>query len=221
MEKPSLETTYTDRTVALIRGIVSACPLIGGIISEAVTYFIPNQKLDRITEWLRILDANLSSVAGDIDRVKDRLRDEKGLDLFEESVDQAARALSDMRRKHLANMLTRSLTQEELKHAESKKLLNILRELTDEELIMLVYYSEYSERSELGFSGSFNMIRQYPEILSPPLLTKGSVQEERDKAALQESYRNTLIRFGLLYKEDNFFYLTGFGHLLLHYILDR
>jgi len=160
-------------------------------------------------------------VTGDLNRVKNHLRDEQGFDLFEESVDQAARALSEERRKHLANVLTRSLTQEELKYTESKKLLNILRELTDEELIMLVYYSEYSERSDLGFDGSHSMVRQYPEILNPPLLTKGSVQEERDKAALQESYQNTLVRFGLLDKEGNSFYLTGFGHLLLHYILNR
>jgi hypothetical protein len=48
MEKPKLKTTSTDIAAAVARGVVSACPVIGGLISEAVNQIILHQKLDRI-----------------------------------------------------------------------------------------------------------------------------------------------------------------------------
>ena len=74
--------------------------------------------------------------------VKDRLYENEGLDLFEEGLLQASRSISEERRRRLANLLAKSLSQEELKYAESKKLLNLLRELTDPEVLILLYYSE-------------------------------------------------------------------------------
>jgi hypothetical protein len=103
MSKPILETNRTDIIAALARGVASACPIIGGLIAEAVNQIIPNQKVERVIDYLRLLDQKIAALNEDFGRVADRLRDERGLDLFEDGILQAARAISQERREHLAS----------------------------------------------------------------------------------------------------------------------
>ena len=218
MSKPTLETNRTDIVAALARGVASACPIIGGLIAEAVNQIIPNQKLERVIDYLRLLDQKIAAFDEDLGHVADRLRDERGLDLFEDGILQAARAISQERREHLASLLARSLTQDELKYAESKKLLNLLRELTDPELVLLVYYSE---SPYFGSQRDRELMEKHPEILRPASREYGISQEEIDRGALQDSYLNTLTRLGLLQQRNKSFEVTALSRLLLRYILDK
>lgn len=218
MSKPTLETTRTDVVTALARGIAAACPFVGGLIAEAVNQIIPNQKLDRVVEYLRLLDDKIASLDHDLERVAGRLQDEHSLDLFEDGLAQAARALSHERRQHLANLLAKSLTQNELKYAESKKLLNLLRELTDPELLLLVYYSQPPTS---GSQYHRELMEKYPEVLRPASRAIGIAQQEIDRGALQGSYLDTLARLSLLRQRDRNFDITTLGRLLLRYIRDE
>lgn len=215
MTQPDLETTRTDVAAAVARGVASAVPFIGGLIAEAVNHIIPNQKIDRCVEWLRILDAKVAALDPDLAYVKHRMGSAEGLDLFEDGLNQAARTPFSERREHLANLLATSLTQERLKYAESKKLLNVLRELTDAELIMLIYHSKPIHLSSQWHA---EFMEKHREVLYPARHVMGSSQEEIDRGALQESYRGTLIRFGLLCEKSNRLELSSFGRLMLRYI---
>lgn len=70
--------------------------------------------------------------------------EKENIDLFENGCFQAARALSEERLEHLANAFTNSLTQEELEYLYKKKLLWLLSELNESEVIFLTYYFHLS-----------------------------------------------------------------------------
>lgn len=215
MVKPELDSTTSDKLAAAARGIAAACPVIGGLVAEAVNSIIPNQKLDRVIGFLRYLDERVSILDRDLSGAASRLQDERGLDLLEDGIVQAARAVTEERRTRIGNLLARSLTQEELKYAESKKLLNLLRELTDAELLFLVYYSE---PPYLGFQYHRDLTEKHPDVLRPASRILSIPQDEIDRGALRDSYLSTLVRLGLLQQKENQYSLASLGRLLLRYI---
>ena len=81
---------------------------------------IPNQKLDRVIEFLKALDQNFAILEDKIKMLESNLSSEHGLDLFEDGIVQASRAISEERHNRLANLLTKSFSQKELKYNESK-----------------------------------------------------------------------------------------------------
>lgn len=214
-DKPSLETDRTDIVASVAKGIAGACPIIGGLVSEAIDQLIPNQKLDRVVEFLKILDQNVSQLDTQISNLKNNLSRETGLDLLEDGIVQASRAITEERRNRIANLLSKSFTQEELKYNESKKLLNLLRELTDPELLWLAYYSK---PPAMGSEYHKQLMGKHPEVLQPASRSMGAAQEEIDRGALQDSYKNTLVRLGLLEQRDRSHNLTSLGRLLILYI---
>jgi hypothetical protein len=215
MTNSTLDTNRTDLAAAVARGIAGAVPVLGGLITEAVNHLIPNQRLDRVVQWLGILDAKVAAVEDGLARASERLRSQEGLDVLEEGLTQASRSVSQERRELIASLLSTSLTQEQLKYAEARKLLNILRELTDAELIMLLFYSR---RPHLGSQWHSELMSKHSEILRPASREVGEPQKEIDRGALQDSYRNTLVRLGLLREQGRSFDLTSLGRLLLRYI---
>jgi hypothetical protein len=61
-------------------------------------------------------------------------------------------------------------------------------------------------------------MEKHPEILQPSSRSTGATQEEIDRGALQDSYKNTLVRLGLLEQRDQTYKMTALGHLLMRYI---
>ena len=65
---------------------------------------------------------------------------------------------------------------------------------------------------------SQDWVKQHPEILEPASKTMGASPEQMAKAALQESYKQTLQRVGLVEQKGNRFSVTTFGRMLVQYI---
>lgn len=214
-DKSSLETNTTDIVATAARGIAGLCPVVGGLVAEAVNHLIPNQKLDRVTDFLKTLDQNFAILKHKVRTLEKNMVSERGMDLLEDGIVQASRSITEERRSRLANILSKSFSQKELKYNESKKILNILRELTDPELLWLAFYSKPSNR---GSDYHKQLMEKHHEVLQPASRTLGIAQEEIDRGALQDSYKNTLVRFGLLEQRDRLYHLTSLGHLLIRYI---
>jgi hypothetical protein len=173
------------------------------------------QRLDRVVDFLRLMEGNFQRRATNLETVKKHLRDEYGIDLLEEGMLQAARAVSEERRRRLANLLTTSFSQEDLKYAESKKMLNLLRDLTDPELLMLVFYAT---PPAMGSEYHNRLTEMHPDVLQPADLSLGTSQDEIDLGALQDSYKNTLLRLDVLEEEKKILRITSLGELLLRYV---
>lgn len=214
-----LDTNTRDRLVSVAQGVAGACPVVGPILSEAIGQLIPNQRLDRVVSFLKTLEEDFANVQSRLDCIERNTATPEGLDILEEGMLQAARSVSEDRQKWLAAIVGSSLSSESLKYEESRKLLNLYRELADPELIWLIYISEPQALSSAYHQ---QLMNQYPDILQPASRSYGRSQEEADRSALQDGYKNTLLRLGLATLKQNgkTLEISPLGRLLVRYLSD-
>ena len=155
-QKPKLAETKTDVALAVGtavgKGAVALAfsllgiPHIGETAAEIVGTLIPDLRKNRIVEVVEIHADKLKDHDADIREQK--MRTAEFLDLFEDSMWQAARALSRERKEQIASFLKHSLYHGELDHIQEKTLLSLLNELNDAQIIMLKYHAFYSNTEE-------------------------------------------------------------------------
>ncbi|HEX8248911.1 MAG TPA: hypothetical protein VF599_12105 [Pyrinomonadaceae bacterium] len=225
-----LENNKSDNTASALKAAVETfIPGIGSILSEVISVVIPNQKIDRIKLFAQVLDQKVNFIEQEILEVK--MKTEEFTDLLEDALRQASRALSDERRDYIASFLKNSLTNEEISHLEEKKLLSILNELNDAEIILLKY--EALDQHEKR-----DFYEQHSSIVSPEPPSLRGTRVEYDKYYLHKSYKNSLQDLGLVepvFKKprkgempefdgktgmvkSTYRQATGLGRLLLRYI---
>jgi hypothetical protein len=189
----SLETNKEDIMSLFVKSIFGIVPF-GSPIGEAITAVIPHQKFERMVDFVKVLNYKIKNAERKIE--EHELKTQEFTDLIEDALGQASRALSKERLEYIASLLKNSLTDEELGHIEKKKLLSLLGELNDAEIIWLKNYS-YSIRS---FSSEEykNFYENHKNVLEPIGVTFGSGQEQVDKDALQKSYKENLLKLGLI-----------------------
>jgi hypothetical protein len=192
-----LENQAIDYVTIAAKSVLGAIPIAGPLIAELAGILIPNQRIDRIAQYVEILGKKIANLEQGYLRAK--LYDDNFSDLLEESLRLASHSLSDERREYLANLVASSLSSEDIKHTESRHLLRILAELNDVEVIWLAYYQQINTGNNDEFREKHN------EILTPVVATFGSGSNAIDKEAVQNSYKEHLARLGLLkiiYKTD-------------------
>jgi hypothetical protein len=205
-----LKPGKADLVTAGLKSIVGAIPLVGALVSEIVGSVIPNQRLDRMADFVADLGEKLQDLSEE--QVRQQMWLEENVDLFEESVIQAARAMSPERRRQIAALFKNGLTRTDLDHGHKKRLLGLLGELGDVELLILKYL-DY-ETDQEGFE------ELHGKTLFPPTLTLGAPEEEVARAAAHESYWEHLRQLRLIAPpprggSDR---ITPLGHLLLSYV---
>lgn len=188
-QEPNIETNKSDVTASIAKGILNLVPHIGGTLAEVVSTIIPNQKIDRLIIFAKVLDDKVKYIEEDVLKVK--MKTEEFTDLLEDGLIQASRAMSDERREYIASLLKNSLTNEELTHIGEKKLLALLGELNDAEILFLKYYSLH-----VGEQRTF--AEEHKELFTPINRAIGAPQENFDKGALRDSYRSKLMEVGVL-----------------------
>lgn len=195
------EQNKTDLLVSTARSIVGVVPFAGPLLSELVGTLIPNQRIDRLSKYVRDLDKKLSKFERAY--LENEIKNEECSDLFEEEFRQASRALTDERREYIASIIQNSLDEEHISYAESKHLMQILENLNDVEIIWLRFYLEPT----IGRDEEFR--NKHKEILEPVHAYIGANQETLDKDALQKSYKEHLERLGLIQAHYNLDRDTG------------
>ena len=178
-----------DIMATFSKGLFGTIPFIGSLTAEIVGNLIPNQRIDRIASLLKALESEIDD--NERAKVEKRLLDEKSVDLMEDGFLQAARALSEDRIAYIASLLKNSLTDEDLEHMAYKKLLSLLGELSDLEVLILMSYSaDIAERNEFR--------EKHQDVLNTPQAYLGAPQELVDKNAIHEAHKAQLVRLGLL-----------------------
>jgi len=184
----NLETNKEDMMSLFVKSIFGIVPF-GSPIGEAITAVIPHQKLERVVDFVQVLNYKIKNAERKIE--EHELKTQEFTDLLEDSLSQASRALSKERLEYIASLLANSLTDEELKHMETKKLLAILNEINDAEIIWLQYYALYG-----GEQNKF--YEEHEKILEISPANLQNSPKEFDKQSIQKSYKQDLVRFGLL-----------------------
>ncbi|NKC15643.1 MAG: hypothetical protein GKR94_26640 [Gammaproteobacteria bacterium] len=213
-----LDTNTRDRLVSAAKSAAGALPFIGTFVGEIIDSVIPEVRIERVVGFLKSLDERVGNLDDKLDRFQQSLKSEEGLDIFEEGVIQASRTVSEERKKRLAYLVVNSLASEELKYAESRKLLSIYNELTDPEIIWLIYYSL---NPVLGKGPHSEWVDQHPEVLKPISREMGAPQEQHERGALQDSYKLTLSRLSLTTEKGRTTSLTTLGRLMVRYITNE
>jgi hypothetical protein len=99
-------TNRTDYLVAFAKGGAGIIPFVGGFVAEFIGVIVPNQRMDRIGQFVRILSEVVASV--DEAQFKARTQDPGFLDLFEDGLLQATRAQTDERMRYIAAVINRT-----------------------------------------------------------------------------------------------------------------
>lgn len=213
-----LETNSRDRLVSIAKAAAGALPFIGTLVGETLDTVVPNLRFERVVTFLKSLEANVADLDSRIISFENHLKTEEGLDIFEEGIIQASRSVSEERKERLARLVAKSLSADDMKYEEGRKLLNLYRELTDPEIIWLIFYSL---NPVLGKGPHSEWVDKHPEILNPISREMGAPREQHEKAALQDSYKETLLRLGLTEERGRTTSLTTLGRMLVSYIIDE
>ncbi len=190
-DMPNLNSNTQDKIALVLKGSAGAIPFAGGIIAEVIGELIPNQRIDRIATFLKILEQRVGKIENT--HLKNQLRQEQNIDLFEDACFQAIRALSNERLEYIANVFANSLTQEEVEYLFKKKLMWLLGQLNDNELLMLRAYASPSYTKE---GKEFWKKHEAVVRISSPILS--ATEKEVEKATLKRSFLERLVQLGLI-----------------------
>ena len=184
----NLKNGSVDKRVSLYKGLIGAIPGAGPIISEIISITIPGQRLDRIAEFVNLLNERISFLEQETLKSNPHF-----VDLFEDALIQSARTVTAERNNFLSIFLSKSINVNQYNYAAKKKLFHILEELTDPDVMVL---------GEIAGKGHWLISRE----IEPPLMTMTEYEAlteeekfERDLASsLWESHISTLERLHLV-----------------------
>ncbi|NNI31481.1 hypothetical protein [Pasteurella multocida] len=193
MSEDNLDENTLDKVISVSKAVLGDLG-VPSIIVEIFGNLIPNQRLDRITKFIRELEKRISDleiIITDIDKQTEYIH------LLENGMLHAYRASSDKRLEYIASIISNGLTEEKIEVNRYIYLLNILDELNDEEIIWLRFYLHPT------IGGDEEFRDKHQETLRLARAYIGAEQEELDKSALQDSYKEHLERLGLIKTKIN------------------
>jgi len=182
----SLETNPRDRAIGLAKSASSLFPGIGPFIVQLIVDDIPGQRIDRLADFLERLAARVDAV-----EFQSQMMEPENIELLERGAEQSAHALSEDRRQQIATLVSAGISDDHQKRIETKRLLNLLAALDDDQLVILTSQLTKHHRD-------FEFSNRHESILTPVSLSLGSDQATRDRAALYDLARAELVRLGLL-----------------------
>lgn len=177
-----LSENKSDDLASLLRGTVSVVPWVGGFFAELITTIIPNQRMDRFSEYLKILGEKISNIEEHV--IKAKLQDKEFVGLLEESLYSAVRAVTQERKEHIASIVKNSVTDDAADYARDKYLLFLLNELNDIEVLLLQSYTRHNDEE---------FHNKHEDVIWKPLMS-----EDLDIRVVHENYKEHMVRLGLL-----------------------
>jgi len=186
----NIRTQAIDYVSVGVKAALSTVPFAGSLLAEIAGSVIPRQRIDRIADFAAKLEKRIKHLEEESIRVS--LNDEEFTDLIEEAIRQAVRSTTSNRREYLASLVANSLSTDAIEHAESKHLMRILGELNDIEVLWLRFYHNPTIAGDPSFR------ELHKDVFEAKIAYIGCSKEEQDDHALQESYKNHLIRLGLV-----------------------
>ena len=189
----SLRVGKADLAAMITKGAVGPLPIIGPLAAEVLGNVIPNQRLDRMAALLTRLDERVAAVESD--SLKSRFSDAEFVDLLEEAMVQASRARSDERIGYIAEILKRGLTAEDRGMAGHARLMGLLGQINDPEVVLLRGHAPLP-KPDLEFLEKHQdtLRRPHPSFAGPDPST-------HEAAAIHDSYVDHLVNLGLLKNE--------------------
>lgn len=195
MQDKNLKQNKIDILSSTAKSIVGIVPFAGPVLSELISALIPNQRIDRLTNYIIELEKKLSTISDN--NLRELLTNEECLDLFEESFIQASRTINKKRQIQIASVVQNGLNETTISYSNSKYIMRLLQELNEQEVIWLRFYLIPT------IGGDEQFREKHKDILETVFVTIGADEETRIKAAIQDSYIEHLERLGLIKSHYN------------------
>ncbi len=190
---PSLETQRNDILVLLAKAGLGAVPYAGSLLAELIGFTIPNQRIDRLVRFAEKLNLRLSEI--EKTKLNSMLSDDEFIGILEEAIAQASRSTTDKRREYLASIIANGLSSDAIEQNETRRILSLLSELNDSEIIIL---RSYLIRT---IGGDEEFREKHKDVIRVQTPTSSAPQSEKDKAAINKNYKEHLTSLGLLENE--------------------
>ena len=185
-KEPIIQWGKTE--VALTKAMMSLVPL-GSLFSELLTEFIPMQRRTRIEKYLYALELKLEGMSKEA--FANKMADPQATDLFEEGGIQSARALSDERQRHIASVVAKGLTGDEIELLQAKRISKILVEIDDFQILILSSKTRENMHNDEFWA-------KHRQNLTVPVLYMSATKKEIEAAEIHNAARNELKRLGLM-----------------------
>ncbi|MFN3213731.1 MAG: hypothetical protein ACE37M_11540 [Henriciella sp.] len=186
-----LDASIGDRLVASLKGAASILPLAGGPLAELIGEIVPNQRLDRLTAYVRALANRVELL--DEAQTKALLQDAETIDLVERGAYSAVRATTEDRIAHIVALVNAGLTKGERDRVRRKRLLGVLDALDVDEFSILRAYGVSTDMT-MG-SDEDDPFESVDRVFEP---TMDDTEEDIERHHLYELGVSNLLRLGLL-----------------------
>ncbi|MET1312405.1 hypothetical protein [Vibrio parahaemolyticus] len=175
----------------ILRSSVGIVPYVGPFLNELISTFIPDQRSERIEHYQSLLAQKLSALSEDyLNQLGKR---PIHLSLLERGYKEAIDAATETRREFIANLVSSGVEKEKIDLELTSHLFRILKEVTDNEVILLRYFASRYESEDREFKEKFRDIVEPIHVLA--------LDPDPDKirrSALRESSVSTLRRLNLI-----------------------
>jgi len=211
-----------DRSAAILRAVAGLVPVAGSVLSEIITNIIPNQRLDRIERYLKLLAQQLEDRSANLTGLQS---DPEAIAVIEDGAFQAARAITDERLQRIVSCVTAGLTDENREVLQGRQLLDILSQLSDMELAILIAFDQNSWEVFENLRPPPNVMGADPKVAEANALWQVSLdklerlnllmfRQETEKAGSFTAYP----LFDAFGKRKGFHMLSSFGRRFLEVV---
>lgn len=189
----SIKNNSTDKVVFVLKSLFGLIPNVGSIAAELISWIIPNQRIDRICDFIEQLSIKVEKLEKSQNLWIEKLKNDKNnLLLFELSARCSMATNSNIKHHCYADFVFNAVENKKLEDSRYEKLLRTLSELTEEEVIHLI---NFSQPKVLGYSSEFD--KKYEEIIMPKSRTD-HIPENDVHNAFRDEYILTLEQKGLI-----------------------
>lgn len=226
-EITSLRNNASDVIASILKGLLGAIPYGGAAIAEIVSWAIPNQRMGRLCNYIEHLTTQISKLEDSQNEWIEKLKKSKNnLLLFELATKYSIETNSDILHHCYAYYVFNAVENKTLEDSRSEKLLRTLSELTEEEIIHLINFSQSK-----GMFSSTEFDEKYEDIILPKSRSDRIPENEihnvfRDEYILTLEQKG-LITIGLKYNGTKIpinskdVSITHYGSLLVESIYDE
>lgn len=198
MKQINLESNRTDTFVSILSSTVSYIPLVGSFASELVQSLIPNQRQDRIVEFVKNIDYELQNMKINFQELKEKFSNQKYGSFTYNCIRMVTNEVYEEKIKYYKNLLIQTLTDDEKTLVHNERILRILEQLDYYKILYLKFYSDCN----IGGTKTMNEVieRLGFQFLQPTYMMSMD-NKAFDEETMKQITLNNLCNSGLLNRE--------------------
>lgn len=195
MYKENLNTNTTDYVVSILSATAGLAPFVGGFLSEIVQGVIPNQRQDRVVEFIKDLCDRLERLEYTVDNLTDIFSNYAYGAFTHKCLNCVVNEVYDEKIKYYRELCINGLTVKEQELYRIERILKVFSEMDYYEILYLKFYhyAKFGNRTEQEkITNELNI-----DTIKPNYMI-GMEEEKRDAETYKQITLNNLEKNGLL-----------------------